>query len=133
MNPVTRILRTIGQVLAAAVIVLPAVVALLGTVGITVDGVGLAAVLAAAIVLVTTMQNALEQAGLIPEIGGPRLKTGKAIHAAPLYTHADVVQLASANTDGDTRERLLEALELYRTQCDRLVADGLLGPAPKEG
>lgn len=72
MNPITRTLRTIGQVLAAAVIVLPAAVALLATVGITVDGPGLAAVLAAAVILVTTAQNALEQAGLIPTLGAGR-------------------------------------------------------------
>jgi len=69
IHPVARILRTILQVLAALVIVLPAVVAFLASVGITVDGVGLAAVLAAAVVLVTTVQNALGQAGVIPTIG----------------------------------------------------------------
>ncbi len=69
IHPVARILRTILQVLAALVIVLPAVVAFLASVGIAVDGVGLAAVLAAAVVLVTTVQNALEQAGVIPTIG----------------------------------------------------------------
>lgn len=72
MNPLARILRTVLQVLAALVIVLPAVVAFLGTVGITVDGAALATVLAAAVVLVTTVQNALEQAGLIPTIGAPK-------------------------------------------------------------
>lgn len=117
IHPVARILRTILQVLAALVIVLPAIVAFLGTLGITVDGVGLAAVLAAAVVLVTTVQNALEQAGLIPTLGGPKLKVGRAVAAAPLYTHADIVQLASLNTEGDSRVNLLAALERHRLEC----------------
>lgn len=117
MNPITRILRTVLQVLAALVVVLPAAVAFLGTVGVTVDGVALAGVLAAAVVLVTTVQNALEQAELIPTLGGPKLKVGQAIAAAPLYTHADVVQLASSNTKGDSRVNLLAALERHRSAC----------------
>lgn len=69
MSPVTRILRTLGQLLAAGVLIVPALVALLATVGVEVDGKAWAAVLAAAVVLVTTVQNALEQAGVIPTIG----------------------------------------------------------------
>lgn len=72
MNPVTRTLRTVLQVLTAAVIVLPAAVAFAAQLGYTIDGVGIAAVLAAAVVLVTTVQNALEQAGLIPTLGASK-------------------------------------------------------------
>lgn len=69
MNPVTRVLRTVLQVLTAAVVVLPAAVSFADSVGVTIDGVGIAATLAAAVILVTTLQNALEQAGLIPTLG----------------------------------------------------------------
>lgn len=72
MNPVTRILRTVGQVLAAALIIVPTFVALLATVDVEVDGKAWAAVLAAAVLFVTTVQNALEQAGLIPTLGARR-------------------------------------------------------------
>lgn len=72
MTPVARILRTVGQVLAAALIVVPTFVALLATVGVEVDGKAWAAVLAAAVLFVTTVQNALEQAGLIPALGARR-------------------------------------------------------------
>ena len=69
MNPVTRTLRTVLQVLTAALVVLPAAVAFADTLGVTIDGVGIAATLAAAVILVTTVQNALEQAGIIPTLG----------------------------------------------------------------
>ena len=69
MNPVTRTLRTVLQVLTALVVVLPAAVAFAGSLGYTVDGAALAAVLAAAVILVTPVQNAREQAGLIPTLG----------------------------------------------------------------
>ena len=72
MNPVTRILRTLAQVLAAGVLIVPVLVAFLATVGVTVDGKAWAAVLAAAVILVTTVQNALEQAGIIPTLGANR-------------------------------------------------------------
>lgn len=72
MNPVTRILRTLAQVLAAGVLIVPVLVAFLATVGVAVDGKAWAAVLAAAVILVTTVQNALEQAGIIPTLGANR-------------------------------------------------------------
>ena len=72
MTPTTRILRTAGQLLAAAVIIVPTFVALLATAGIEVDGKAWAAVLAAAVLFVTTVQNALEQSGIIPTVGAPK-------------------------------------------------------------
>ena len=72
MTGATRVLRTLLQVLVAATIILPTLVAFLGTVGVTVDGKAWAAVLAAAVILVTTAQNALEQSGLIPTLGANR-------------------------------------------------------------
>ena len=72
MNPVTRILRTVLQVLTAALIIVPTFVALLATMDVEVDGKAWAAVLAAAVLFVTTVQNALEQAGLIPTLGARR-------------------------------------------------------------
>lgn len=72
MNPITRTLRTVLQVLTAAIVVLPAAVAFAGTLGATINGTALAAVLAAAVILVTTVQNALEQAGIIPTLGAPK-------------------------------------------------------------
>lgn len=122
IHPVARILRTILQVLAALVVVLPAVVAFLASVGVTVDGVGLAAVLAAAVVLVTTVQNALERADLIPTLGGPKLKVGEAVAGAPLYTHAEVVELARRHTEDDSQVNLLHALELHRAHAERLAS-----------
>lgn len=72
MNPVTRILRTVLQVLTAALIIVPTFVALLATMDVEVDGKAWAAVLAAAVLFVTTVQNALEQTGVIPTVGAPR-------------------------------------------------------------
>lgn len=72
MSGATRVLRTLLQFLVAATIILPTFVALLGTVGVTVDGKAWAAVLAAAVIFVTTVQNALEQSGLIPTLGANR-------------------------------------------------------------
>lgn len=69
MTPIARILRTVGQILAAVVIVVPTFAALLATVGVPVDGKAWAAVAAAAVLFVTTVQNALEKVGLIPTLG----------------------------------------------------------------
>ncbi len=61
VDPVTRILRTCAQVVAAIGVVLPTVVALLATVGVHLDGVALATTAGAAVAVVAAAQNAWEQ------------------------------------------------------------------------
>lgn len=72
MSGATRVLRSLLQMLVAATIILPALVGFLSAAGVTVDGKAWAAVLAAAVILVTTVQNALEQSGIIPTFGANR-------------------------------------------------------------
>lgn len=69
IHPTTRTLRTVLQVLVALGLITPALVAFLAYVGVTVDGAWIGGLVAAATVLVTAVQNALERAGLITTIG----------------------------------------------------------------
>ena len=63
----TRQLRTLVQVLVAIATVVPSAVAALEAGGIHLNGAAISAVTGAAVVIVTAVQNALEDAGVLKD------------------------------------------------------------------
>jgi hypothetical protein len=69
LTPAVRVLRTCGQVVAAMVTVIPAVVGVAHALNINLDGAALATIGAAGVALIAGLQNVLESFGKIPVLG----------------------------------------------------------------
>ncbi|QXC59319.1 hypothetical protein KSP35_12995 [Aquihabitans sp. G128] len=98
--PFLRILRTLVQLLVAFPAIVPALVQVLHVLGVeSISGPGLLAVAAAALALVVGVQNLLEQAGLIPTLGGdptPVLPASEAVNIIDLHASGPHIREAQA-------------------------------------
>jgi uncharacterized membrane protein (Fun14 family) len=70
LSPVVRVFRTVIQLVVAVAALVPTLVVVLHSLGVkSVNEAGLLALAATAMTAVTSIQNALEHAGIIPTLG----------------------------------------------------------------